>query len=177
MRVNEGAWPQDLIQRAMAGEGCAFDALIQPLLERAFRLAMTVLNDREAAEDAVQEATLKAWKHLDRFRPDSPPGPWFLTIVANECRSIRRGRWWRVLKDSETIAHFGFPDPAERMDLQRVLDRLPAKDLQLLSLYYHLDLPIEQVAHVLGITPAATKTRLHRIRRAMRPALEVSEQR
>lgn len=138
---------------------------------------MTMLNDRTAAEDAVQEATLKAWRHLDRFRPGAAPAPWFLTIVANECRSIRRGRWWQVLKDAASIplARQTSSDPADRIDLQRALDKLPALDLQLLSLYYHLDLPIDQVAATLGITPAATKTRLHRIRRALRPALEVTE--
>jgi RNA polymerase sigma factor (sigma-70 family) len=175
VRVSEDDWPAHLVQRAIEGDGCAFDLLVQPLLDRAFRLAMTMLRERATAEDAVQEATLKAWRHLAQFRLGSAPEPWFLAIVANECRSLRRGRWWGVLKEAAPLVASRFPDLADRIDLQRALDRLSSADLQLLSLYYHLDLPIEQVAAVLGITPAATKTRLHRIRQALRPVLEVRE--
>ena len=147
--------------------------LIQPLLDPGFRLAMTMLRDRPAAEDAVQDAALKAWRHLDRFRVGAPPVPWFLAIVANECRSARRGRWWGVLKDWPVVAAPSLADPADRVDLQRALDRLPRRDLLLLTLYYHLDLPIEQVAAVLRTSPGAVKVRLHRIRQVLRPALEV----
>ena len=49
----------DLLRRAVAGDGRAFDELLAPVLDPAFRLAMTMLNDRSAAEDAVQEAALK----------------------------------------------------------------------------------------------------------------------
>ncbi len=175
MRVDDDAWPHHLVQRAIDGDGSAFDVLIQPLLERGFRLAMTMLCDRSSAEDAVQEAALKAWRHLDRFRVGAPPTPWFLAIVANECRSARRGRWSRVLTEPRRSRPPVETDTAELVDLQRALDRLPTRDRQLLSLYYHLDLPIEQVAAVLGITPAATKVRLHRVRQALRPALEVRE--
>src|SRR6202158_5478697 len=76
----------DLLARARAGDGHAFDELLAPVLDPAFRLAMTMLKDRGAAEDAVQEAALKAWRTLGRFRAGAELRPWFLAIVANECR-------------------------------------------------------------------------------------------
>jgi RNA polymerase sigma-70 factor (ECF subfamily) len=59
------------LQRAKAGDGRAFEELLAPVLDPAFRLAMTMLKDRGAAEDAVQEAALKAWRKLGGFRAGS----------------------------------------------------------------------------------------------------------
>ena len=58
----------------------SFDQHLERVLDPAFRLAMTMLNDRAAAEDAVQEASLKAWRHQDRFRPGAELRPWFLAM-------------------------------------------------------------------------------------------------
>src|SRR6202022_2895780 len=76
----------------------AFDEAIGPLINRGFALAITMLNDPTTAEDALQEAYIKAWRKLPTLRDRSAIEPWFLSIVANQCRSIRRGRWWSVLK-------------------------------------------------------------------------------
>src|SRR5713226_4714339 len=88
--------------RAAAGDADAFALLIEPLLDPAYRLAAVMLSDRTAAEDAVQEASLKAWRKLRQLRGDvSSLRPWFLSIVANECRMTRRRRWWSVVKVAE----------------------------------------------------------------------------
>ncbi len=165
------------LQRARAGAGRAFGDLLAPVLDLAFRLAMTMLNDRTAAEDAVQEAALKAWRKLDRFRSGAELRPWFLAIVANECRTSRRIRWWKVLRFSDLAT---FPSQAtsdlgwaERMDLDAALDRLPRHHLLALTLYYHLDLPIEEVARVLTCSPGAARQRVHRALAALRPAMAV----
>jgi DNA-directed RNA polymerase specialized sigma24 family protein len=88
----------DLIRDARAGDAEAFDALIGPLLQPGYSLALGMLHDREAAQDAVQEASLKAWRKLSQLRAGSEIRPWFLAIVANQCRTTLRGSWWRVLK-------------------------------------------------------------------------------
>jgi len=163
---------RDRLERAKAGDERAFDELLAPVLDPAFRLAMTMLNERTMAEDAVQEAALKAWRKLGQFRPGAEFRPWFLAIVANECRTVRRGRWWRVLR---------FPDVrsgsasdwrlADRMDLEAALDRLPQRHLLALTLYYHLDLPIEEVARVLGCSAGGARQRIHRALAALRPGM------
>src|ERR1051326_3953546 len=118
----------DRLRRARAGDGRAFEELLAPVVDPAFRLAVTILGDRTAAEDAVQEAALKAWRALDRVRPDAELRPWFLTIVANECRSLRRSRWWRVIRSGDVAAPVPPERPEarsdERLDLDAALARL-----------------------------------------------------
>lgn len=159
------------VERAKAGDGRAFEELLAPVLEPGFRLAMTMLNDRTAAEDAVQDAALKAWRKLDRFRPDAQLRPWFLAIVANECRSARRTRWWHVLRFADVRTQRAVPDLAQRLDLDAALDRLPRHHLLPLVLYYHLDLPIDEVARVLRCSEGAARQRIHRALAALRPTM------
>src|SRR4051812_33338824 len=84
----------DLVHRARAGDGGAFAELLRPEYRAAVRLANALLHNLDEAEDAVQEAAIKAWRKLGNLREGSPLRPWFLAIVANECRSIRRTKWW-----------------------------------------------------------------------------------
>src|ERR1700693_4149134 len=88
----------DLVARAAAGDQTALDSLLRPMLKPAYKLAYMMLRDREAAEDAVQNAALKSWRKLSKLRPGSDPRPWFLGFVANECRNMRRLRWRTVLR-------------------------------------------------------------------------------
>src|SRR5437899_10541200 len=91
-----------VLTRAVQGDSDAFSRLIEPLLDPAYRLAAVILADRNAAEDAVQEASIKAWRKLKQLRGDATSlRPRFLSIVANECRMARRTRWWSVLKFAE----------------------------------------------------------------------------
>src|SRR5256886_15483713 len=99
------------IARAKAGDARAFEELLAPLVGPAFRLAMTMLNDRGAAEDAVQESALKAWRHLGQFRSGSSLRAWVLTIVANECRSVRRARWWQGQRPAQDLRRPARRDP------------------------------------------------------------------
>jgi RNA polymerase sigma-70 factor (ECF subfamily) len=149
-----------------------FDRLLAPVLKPAFRFAMTMLNDRTAAEDAMQEAALNAWRHIHRFRAGAEFRPWFLAIVANQCRTTRRARWWRVQRFAEIGRKPARDDRwADRIDLNAALDRLPPHHLKVLSLYYHLDLPIEEVARVLSCSEPAARQRIHRALAALRPGM------
>jgi RNA polymerase sigma-70 factor, ECF subfamily len=168
---------QELIERSLAGDRSAFELLIEPLVEPGYRLACGMLLDRDEAEDAVQEATLKAWLKLDSFRWGADPRPWFLTIVANHCRDVRRSRWWSVLRgvDPQRAGAAPLEDLAGSLDLRRALARLPVQERALLVLHYYLDLPLEEVARVLGITQVAAKSRLYRVLRRLRGHLDMCE--
>jgi RNA polymerase sigma-70 factor, ECF subfamily len=177
--VSEDLLAADRLRRARAGDGPAFAELLAPVLDPAFRLAMTMLNDKSAAEDAVQEAAFKSWRKLAQFRPGADLRPWFLAIVANECRTARRSPWWRVIR-SDHARTSGAVDTSEvawadTIDLDAALDRLPKQHLLALTLYYQLDLPIEEVARVFGCSAGAARQRIHRAVAALRPgmALEV----
>src|SRR6266568_1860341 len=87
------AFGVDLVRQAQAGDDGAFAALLRPVVPAAYRLAGAMLHDPHAAEDIVQDASLKAWRKLDQLKAGREMQPWFLGIVANECRSLRRSRW------------------------------------------------------------------------------------
>src|SRR2546428_12412365 len=70
-----------------------FADLLTPLIEPGFRLALAMLHDAQAAEDAVQEASFTAWRKLGRMHDQGRSRPWFLGAVANKCRNARRKKW------------------------------------------------------------------------------------
>ena len=153
-----------LIQAAREGDESAFDSLVGPLIEPAFKLAVVFLRDPHEAQDAVQEATIKAWRSLDRLRDEALVRQWFLAIVANQCRTMRRARWWSVVR-LESI-----PRPEQdlgewhdlQLDLGREVSRLPATDRVALFLFFYLDLPLSEVGRILKTSPQAAKSRVHR---------------
>lgn len=172
MTLSEG-----LLERAKGGDRAAFEELFTPHAMDAFRLAVAMLQRREDAEDAVQNAMLKAWRRLGTFRTGCDVRPWFLTIVANECRSLRRSRWWSVVRLADLYGDGGsWRDSLPReMDLRRALARLPADQRLLLVLHYYLDLPFAEVAAVVGGSPEAAKSRTFRVLRKLRLSGELIE--
>jgi RNA polymerase sigma-70 factor (ECF subfamily) len=168
----------NLIPRAKAGDRFAFDELVGPLIDQAFRLAFGMLHDREAAEDAVQEATVRSWRKLDNLRAGTQMRPWFLAIVANQCRTTARGRWWSVLRldNPQWSAGAGFEDRIVRgADLRAALRKLGLEQREALVLRYYLDLSLEEVAAITGVPVGTVKSRLNRGLTAMRPHFEPRE--
>jgi RNA polymerase sigma factor (sigma-70 family) len=155
----------------------SFGLLLQDLLLPGYRLACGMLHDAAAAEDVVQEAALKAWRKRSRLRPGSDALPWFLGIVANECRSLRRRRWWSVLPlgPREVAGPSAEPATTEGLDLRRALRRLPAGDQLVIVLFFYLDLPLEEVARASGLTVTAARSRLYRALKKLRPEVELEE--
>jgi RNA polymerase sigma-70 factor, ECF subfamily len=161
-----------LIIRAQGGDREAFEEAFRPLYEDAFRLAIAMLQDRAEAEDALQEALLKAWRKLHTFRVGTGLRPWFLTVVANQCRSIRRTRWWSVQRLAVIeISHPGPNQEPERLDLRRALSLMPAAPRLLLVLHYYLDMSFEEMAQVVGGRPEAVKSRTYRALRKLRTSV------
>jgi RNA polymerase sigma-70 factor (ECF subfamily) len=166
------AGDRPLYELARAGDEAAFEALIGPLVEPALRLAHSMLGDRWEAEDATQEAVTKAWRKLGQLRPGVPLRPWFLAIVINQCRNVRRTKWFHTARIAEVFqAARPSPSAIERVDIARALARLSQNDRQALFLHFYLDLPIEEVAIALGISEPAAKGRIYRACQRLRPDL------
>jgi RNA polymerase sigma-70 factor (ECF subfamily) len=143
----------------------AFVERLRPLLAAAHRLAYGMLQGSHEAEDAVQEAIFKAWRARSRVRPDADLKPWFLKIVANECRQRLRRRWWSVVKQDEVpVPAVADPAPAweDASELREALRRLPHEQRLVLVLRYYLDLPLEEVARAIGTSEGAARARVHR---------------
>jgi RNA polymerase sigma-70 factor (ECF subfamily) len=167
-----------VMARAASGDPDAFAMLIQPLLDPAYRLAAVMLADRTAAEDAVQEASIKAWRKFGQLRGDaSALRAWFLSIVANECRMARRQRWWSVVRLAEPRSSTAVAEQASEAsaDLRSALLKLSADERLPLVLHFYLDLPLDEVARTLGVSVAAAKSRIYRAARRLRQDLTLEE--
>lgn len=169
-----GEEEQGLIARAQGGDRSAYEHLLEPSIRVATRLAFALLHDRSEAEDAFQEAALRAWRRLGNLRPGSRFQPWFIGIVANQCRESRRGRWWQLIR----VPDLSPAEPADEIttwlegeDLRRAVARLPHDQRAAVVLHFHLDMPLSEVAIVLGISPAGVKTRINRALKRLRPAV------
>ena len=163
-----------LLDKARSGDRAAFDALVGPLIEPGYRLAFGMLHDREAAEDAVQEATFRAWMRLENVRLGWSMRPWFLAIVANQCRSVRRTRWWSVIKLAAPWRVVASPEDeiVRGADVRRALRRLPRDRLEVVVLHYYMDLSLEEVAAVVGAPIGTVKSRMHRALEQLRPQVD-----
>jgi RNA polymerase sigma-70 factor (ECF subfamily) len=163
----------DLVRSARAGDRAAFAELLRPDYRVAFRLAYGLLQDVDEAEDVVQEAAFTAWRRIGNLREGSSLRPWFLGIVANQCRTVKRSRWWSVTKIEPPEVEAPTTDLAASLDLRRALRRLGHDERLVLVLRYYLDMPFEEIATTLGITPKAARTRVERAIRRMKPIMQV----
>ena len=162
-----------LIQAAKQGDDSAFESLLEPLLDQAYRLACAMLHDHHAAQDVVQESAFKAWRKLSQLREGSEMRPWFLGIVANECRTEKRSRWRSVIRSEAPERASESPDELilEGVELRRALRAMdPAKRL-VLVLHWYLDLPLEDIATITATTVHGAESRLlratHELKRRM----------
>jgi RNA polymerase sigma-70 factor (ECF subfamily) len=150
----------------------AFLSLVQPLLPTAQRLAHAMLRSPSEAEDAVQEATLKAWAKMQTFRRGTDFKSWYLTIVANECRQALRSAWWRVILKPFVERGSSSP-PQDRVDagdeVRRALGRLSYDHQVVIVLRFYLDLSFEEIGRTLCISPRTAKSRTQRALDRLRP--------
>ena len=137
---------------------------------------MALLHNVDEAEDVVQESSFKAWRKLGNLRDASLLRPWFLAIVANQCRSVRRGKWWtsRAVEQAREGAAEA-ADVAGSVDLRRAVAQLAYDQRLVLVLRYYLDLPFEEIGMTLGISPKAARSRVERALNNLRPMLRLRE--
>jgi RNA polymerase sigma-70 factor, ECF subfamily len=162
------------IEAAKAGDDAAFEILLEPLLNQAYRLACGLLHDHAAAEDAVQEAAFKAWRKLPQLRIGAEMRPWFFAIVANECRSATRSRWWPV---TSSIPPEPTTEPADEaivagFELRKALRAMNADKRLVLVLHWYLDLPADEIAVITGLSVRGAETRLLRATNELRKRME-----
>jgi RNA polymerase sigma-70 factor (ECF subfamily) len=168
----ESTAEQQLVTRAKRGDTLAFEAILAPLIDPAHRFACALLHDPDLAEDAVQEASVRAWQKLSRLRPGSPLRPWFLGIVANQCRDQMRARWWQVIRMPQPrVTSSYLPEDAtlRHAELREALMKLHDGERRVLVLRLYLDLPWTEVAAAAGVTEAGARSRYYRAMDRLRP--------
>ena len=163
---------RELARRAQRGDTRAFEELVEPHRESAFRVAYLITRNPTEAEDAAQEALLKLWRTFSRFRVGAPLRPWLLRITANEARNRRRsgGRVERLaLRAAAVSSGEAAPSPEEaalaadaQQRLLDALERLPEGFRLVLECRYLLELSEEETAAALGIRRGTVKSRTAR---------------
>lgn len=177
----------ELVRRAQAGELAAFNQLVVQYQDAAYSLALRFLGDREAAEDATQEAFIRAYRGIARFQGDRFRS-WLLTIVANAARDELRRRKRRVTRsidqsrdDPERPAIDPADDDpgpealAEQLELRGVLERALAslpEDARMAVLLVDVHgMSYEEVANAVAIPVGTVRSRLSRARARLREVL------
>jgi RNA polymerase sigma factor (sigma-70 family) len=172
----------DLIERARDGDVRAYGDLVERYRDIAFRTAYLITRSAADAEDAAQEAFVKAYYALGRFRTQSPFRPWILRIVANEARNrVRsaRRREGLALRVAEVRPSGGAAPSPEAAALDRERDEallaamatLSEPDRQIITCRYLLDLSEAETADTLGLRRGTVKSRLSRALGRLRDVL------
>lgn len=161
----------DLVSRAREGDGDAYAELVEPHQEIAFRVAYVVTGIAADAEDATQEALVKAYRMIHRFDSVRPFRPWLLKIVGNEARNRRRSEGRRALYENRVAGrrnpgHDDLEIVVARVDTDRRLldavNRLPERERLVIGLRYFLDLSEAETATAARIPRGTVKSRLAR---------------
>ena len=160
----------------------AYEQLVVRYSQLAFRTAYLVTASATDAEEAVQEAFVKAFRALPRFRPQAPFRPWLMRIVANEARNKRRSESRRaqlVLRvvEGAQAAETASPEllalsAIERRSLVDALNQMPHEDRLVIACRYFLELSTDETAAALGIPSGTVKSRLSRSLTKLRALLQ-----
>lgn len=167
-----------LTLRAKAGDGEAYGELVRRYQDAAYRLALRITLRAQDAEDAAQEAFVRAYQALTRFDVDRPFGPWILKIAANQALKKLRGRRPTAsLEEADMPAEESREKDADGADaVRRSLAELEPADRAILALHYEERLKLAEIAAALGIREGAAKVRLFRARARLMERLEEGEQ-
>ena len=169
---------RELVVRAREGDRDAFSQLAERSIGRLTSVARLILRDEYAAQDAVQETFIEAWRSLPGLREPDRFDAWTRRLLVRACfRGVRRTRRVQAAEIQLTPADEpAVPgaerDVAVRDQLERGLARLPREQRAVVVLVYYLDLPLADAAESLGIPLGTTKSRLNRATTALRAALD-----
>lgn len=166
-----------LVERARAGDGAAFAALVEPARARAWSVCLRITGQPSDAEDALQDALTSAWQNLGKFREDAAFSTWLYRIASNASLSLVRKRRDQPT-DFEDNAWVS-ADPTTAVDnvdrVQRALADIPHSFRAVLVLREYGDLSYNEIAETLGISIQTVKSRLNRARAAVADRLRQDE--
>ena len=172
----------ELVDRARQGDQEAFAALVRDHQHGVFTLALRIVGNRETAADVAQDAFVRAWRALPRFRGDAAFGTWLHRITVNTASTTRRRQYRHAAVPIDDVAGaladdaIGPERAGESADLggalRAALDELPRGQRAVVVLKDVYGWSHHEVADALGITVTAAKVRLHRARRRLQTDLE-----
>ena len=167
----------DLIGRAQHGDEEAFASLAVAAGNRLHAVAHRILRDTDLAEDATQQALLTIWRDLPQLRDPARFDAWSYRLLVRACygegRKIRlQAPTLRLLPLDEPTTDTSLGSILDRDQLERGFRRLSLDHRTVVVLHHYLDLPLDEVAEVLGVPAGTVRSRLHHAMRGLRAALE-----
>ena len=172
VQTDESIW----LELSRDGDEDAFAQLVNSYQMPVFNLCYRMLGDATEAEDAAQEAFLKAFRNMKRYDPDRKFVNWLLTIASNHCIDRLRKRRVRFIsldewiqgpkaKSSEAGPESAIVLQEGREEIQEMIEQLGTQDRAAIILRYWYDMSYEEIASSLSLSIGAVKSRLHRARR------------
>lgn len=165
------------LEAARSGDRQAIGRLLSALQDTWYRFCLANLRDPDRAADAVQETGLRFIRQISGFRGDSELTTWSLGIALNVVREIRRKKTGESLDDEQDdpITSSDVSDPVEQRESQQavhaILDRLPARQREVVVLRFFQELSTEQTALAMNCATGTVKATLHQALRALKQKL------
>lgn len=168
---------RELVERARDGDHDAFARLIAALTDRLHATAYLIMRDRPSAEDAVQEAWIKAWRDLRGLRDPDRYDAWMRRLLVRTCIDHLRHRRRRASEVELKTTHEprttdASRDVADRDELERAFTQLVPNHRVVVVLAHYEELTMEEIASTLHLPVGTVKSRLHHALRALRAAIE-----
>lgn len=171
-----GSTQRALVDAAKHGDQDAFAAIATDAADRLYAVAFRILRDPELARDAAQQALLNAWRDLRTLRDPDRLDPWLYRLVVRACYAEARQRRRTIGLTSLAVIRSVHEQPIAQVDdhdqLERGFRRLSPEQRTVVVLHYYLDLPLTEVAGIMGIPDGTVRSRLHYAISALRAALE-----
>jgi len=175
--------PNDLfyIQRVKAGDIRAFSAIVANYQKMIFTIILKIVDNREDAEDIMQEVFVKVFKSLDQFKEESEFSTWLYRIAYNTTISELRKRKLSYVSINDNLdadnEEFSVEEASDGREiklqyLDEALKKLPPDEIFLVTLFYFKEQSIETISEISNLSVANVKVKLHRIRKKL--ALEIN---
>ena len=168
---------KEWLQQALHGDANAFGQLVEVYNQPVYNLCFRMLGDPYEAEDAAQEAFLRAYKSLKRYDITRSFSTWLLSISAHYCIDlIRKRRIWFIPIDTLDYREIRDPSPnpesslsisEDQQQIQSLLESLSPTDRAAVVMRYWYDFSYDEISNTLNLSLSAVKSRLHRARRTL----------
>lgn len=165
-----------VIERVLSGSTRDFEILVNRHKDLAFTIAYRLLNNREDAEEATQDAFIKAYRSLQGFRKESSFSTWLYRIVYNTAISMKRLKKpaFQNIDDIPSVSEasdapkYDFDAIAERSYLlEKAMMRIPEEDRVLITLFYLNESGVDEIHSITGLSKSNVKVRLFRARKKL----------
>ena len=167
------------IERILRGEAAAFRELVERHKDYAFTVALRILNSREEAEEAAQDAFVRAYNGLAMFNREAKFSTWLYRIVVNCALTVQQKRKMRtedlenakILRGGNDVADT-LKQKEQRHFIERALKLLSPDDVTMITLFYLKENSLEEIAESIGIETNTVKVKLHRARKRLAEAMQ-----